>query len=336
MTAWLVTSPEARALNGTWIEAQPKCRELGLLPDWDSRMAFDLVIRNGTVVDGSGLGSYRADVGDRRRPHRRRRADPRAGRRGDRRRGPRRHARLHRRPHPHGRPGVLGPARARNSCWHGVTTVVMGNCGFTLAPVRADAARAGGPQPRAGRGHRPGGAGRRHRLELGDVPRVPRRRRPRSRRASTTPPTSATRRCARGSWASGRSTEAATDDDLAAMERELEAALARRRHRLHHLAQRAPRDVRRPPGRVAPRVVGRGVRLVGVDGRRSAPASSRAAEAACSPPTPSGASEASSRMRDARRREPACRSPSASSPTDPGGRRRCSTSSTTPRPPAGA
>src|SRR5213593_1899547 len=28
-----------------------------------STMAFDLVVRNGTVVDGSGLASYRADVG---------------------------------------------------------------------------------------------------------------------------------------------------------------------------------------------------------------------------------------------------------------------------------
>ena len=26
-------------------------------------MPYDIVIRNGTVVDGSGLGSYRADVG---------------------------------------------------------------------------------------------------------------------------------------------------------------------------------------------------------------------------------------------------------------------------------
>src|SRR5947209_11278973 len=26
-------------------------------------MAYDIVIRNGTLVDGSGLGSYRADVG---------------------------------------------------------------------------------------------------------------------------------------------------------------------------------------------------------------------------------------------------------------------------------
>jgi NAD(P)-dependent dehydrogenase (short-subunit alcohol dehydrogenase family) len=34
MVAWLVTTPEGKALNGQWIEAQDKCRELRLLPDW--------------------------------------------------------------------------------------------------------------------------------------------------------------------------------------------------------------------------------------------------------------------------------------------------------------
>jgi len=34
VTAWLVTAPEAKALNGQWIEGQDKCRELKLLPTW--------------------------------------------------------------------------------------------------------------------------------------------------------------------------------------------------------------------------------------------------------------------------------------------------------------
>jgi NAD(P)-dependent dehydrogenase (short-subunit alcohol dehydrogenase family) len=34
VAAWLSTSPEAAALNGSWIEAQPFCREHALLPDW--------------------------------------------------------------------------------------------------------------------------------------------------------------------------------------------------------------------------------------------------------------------------------------------------------------
>jgi NAD(P)-dependent dehydrogenase (short-subunit alcohol dehydrogenase family) len=34
VAAWLATSPEAVARNGKWIEAQPVCRELGLLPGW--------------------------------------------------------------------------------------------------------------------------------------------------------------------------------------------------------------------------------------------------------------------------------------------------------------
>lgn len=34
VAAWLVTTPEGGQLAGTWIEAQDKCRELGLLPGW--------------------------------------------------------------------------------------------------------------------------------------------------------------------------------------------------------------------------------------------------------------------------------------------------------------
>ena len=34
VAAWLVTSPDARARNGQWIEAQDVCRDLGLVPGW--------------------------------------------------------------------------------------------------------------------------------------------------------------------------------------------------------------------------------------------------------------------------------------------------------------
>jgi N-acyl-D-amino-acid deacylase len=103
-------------------------------------MSYDLVIRNGTVVDGSGFGSYRADVGvagdtiafvGRIREPGRVDIDAEGhvvtpgfidG-------------------HTHMDAQVLWDPTGANSCWHGVTTAVMGNCGFTLAPVRA-AARA--------------------------------------------------------------------------------------------------------------------------------------------------------------------------------------------------
>jgi N-acyl-D-amino-acid deacylase len=99
-------------------------------------MAYDLVIRNGSVVDGSGLGSYRADVGivgdriafvGRIRERGRREIDAEGhvvtpgfvdG-------------------HTHMDAQVFWDATGSSSCWHGVTTAVMGNCGFTLAPVRA-------------------------------------------------------------------------------------------------------------------------------------------------------------------------------------------------------
>ena len=101
-------------------------------------MRFDLVVRGGTVVDGSGLGAYRADVGvigDRiaaigRLQERGRQEVDADG--------------LVVSPgfvdgHTHLDAQVFWDPLGVNSCWQGVTTVVTGNCGFTLAPVRSDA-----------------------------------------------------------------------------------------------------------------------------------------------------------------------------------------------------
>jgi N-acyl-D-amino-acid deacylase len=103
----------------------------------DGPMAYDLVIRNGTVVDGSGFGSYRADVavaGDRIV------SIGRIGERGKQEIDAEGHVVT---PgfidgHTHMDAQVFWDATGANSCWHGVTSAVMGNCGFTLAPVRAD------------------------------------------------------------------------------------------------------------------------------------------------------------------------------------------------------
>lgn len=102
-------------------------------------MAYDLVIKNGTVVDGSGGARYRADVGVR---------DGRIAAIG----------RVSEKAaqtidaeglvvapgfvdgHTHMDAQVFWDPLGSCSCYHGVTTAVMGNCGFTLAPCKAEEA----------------------------------------------------------------------------------------------------------------------------------------------------------------------------------------------------
>ncbi|HUK10075.1 MAG TPA: amidohydrolase family protein [Stellaceae bacterium] len=98
-------------------------------------MSYDLVIKNGMVIDGSGLPRYRADVGvkEGRVAFIGRIAAPAKetidaeghvvtpgfvdG-------------------HTHMDAQVFWDPIGTSSCYHGITSVVMGNCGFTLAPCR--------------------------------------------------------------------------------------------------------------------------------------------------------------------------------------------------------
>ncbi|HBK13510.1 MAG TPA: amidohydrolase, partial [Gammaproteobacteria bacterium] len=98
---------------------------------------YDLLIKDGTVVDGSGSAGYRADVAVQ---------DGKIAAIG----------RLNSKArqtidaeghvvspgfvdgHTHMDAQVFWDPLGSCSCYHGVTSVVMGNCGFTLAPCKQE------------------------------------------------------------------------------------------------------------------------------------------------------------------------------------------------------
>ena len=100
-------------------------------------MAYDLLVKNGTVVDGSGSSGYRADVGI---------IDGKIAAIGRINEGAKQTIDADGHivspgfvdGHTHMDAQIFWDPIGSCSCYHGVTSVIMGNCGFTLAPCKQE------------------------------------------------------------------------------------------------------------------------------------------------------------------------------------------------------
>ena len=137
-------------------------------------MAHDLVIRGGTVIDGSGAPARRADVGI---------DDGVITAVGELDDGGREEIDAEGHvvapgfvdSHTHMDAQVFWDEPGTPSCWHGVTTVVMGNCGFTLAPSRPDEEALVVRNLERAEDISAAAMAAGHRLDVVDVRRIPRR-----------------------------------------------------------------------------------------------------------------------------------------------------------------
>ena len=100
-------------------------------------MSYDLVIKNGTVVDGTGAARYQADVAI---------VDGKVAEIGKVTEGAKRTIDAHGLvvapgfvdPHTHYDAQICWDGAVTPSSWHGVTSVVMGNCGVGIAPCKPE------------------------------------------------------------------------------------------------------------------------------------------------------------------------------------------------------